>query len=74
MGADDLEALEETLFWISQPGIREDLAEAQGSEAAGEGVGEAELRASLGLSARPEWPSRGRGACWGPRRRTGPSR
>lgn len=53
MAADDLEALEETLFWLSQPGIVEDLREAQASEAAGGGMDEAELRRSLGLPARP---------------------
>lgn len=53
MSAEDLEALEETLFWLSRPSIRQDLAEAQAAEEAGDGMGEAELRASIGLATRP---------------------
>ena len=50
MSAEDLESLEETLFWLSRPGTREDLAEARIAENAGAGMDEAELRASLGLA------------------------
>ncbi|WP_157073329.1 hypothetical protein [Kribbia dieselivorans] len=52
MPADDVEAEEETHFWLSQPHIQEDLAESAQSEASGGGVGEDELRASLGLPAK----------------------
>lgn len=38
MTVDDLESLEETLFWLSQPGIREDLAEARREIAEGRTV------------------------------------
>ena len=54
MGADDLEALEETLFWLSQPGLRDELAEAAESEAVGGGMDEAQLRTALGHPARAE--------------------
>jgi prevent-host-death family protein len=54
MSADDLESLEETLFWLSRPGTREDLAEARAAEDAGAGMDEAELRASLGLASGAE--------------------
>lgn len=29
MSEDDLESLHETLFWLSQPGVRDDIAEAE---------------------------------------------
>lgn len=49
MAADDLESLHETLFWLSQPGIREDLAAAEEDIGAGRTVGSDQLRAELGL-------------------------
>lgn len=49
MAADDLESLHETLFWLSQPGIREDLAAAEDDLAAGRTTSAAELRAEFGL-------------------------
>jgi antitoxin YefM len=49
MAADDLESLQETLFWLSQPGIREDLAAAEDEIAAGRTVGSEQLRDELGL-------------------------
>lgn len=49
MAADDLESLEETLFWLSQPNIREDLAEAEADIAAGRTAGSGQLRRDLGL-------------------------
>ncbi len=50
LSPEDLESLEETIFWLSQPGIRDDLAEAEDSEAAGGGLSEAEVRHALGLA------------------------
>lgn len=50
MAADDLESLQETLFWLSQPGIREDLAAAQREVAAGETTSADELRAEFRLA------------------------
>jgi prevent-host-death family protein len=49
MAAEDLESLHETLFWLSQPGLRDDLALAADDEEAGRGLTSLELRAELGL-------------------------
>jgi prevent-host-death family protein len=35
MGVDDYESLQETLFWLSQPGVYESIATAKNEEAAG---------------------------------------
>lgn len=50
MSADDLESLHETLFWLSQPGIREDLATADAEFVRGEGMSGEQLRAEFGLT------------------------
>lgn len=50
MSADDLESLHETLYWLSQPGIREDLAESSRDIAQGNTVGGDALRRRFGLS------------------------
>ena len=47
IGEDDLESLQETVFWLSQPGIRDDLAEAN---TAGETVSGDEIRRRFGLA------------------------
>ncbi|GAA1524129.1 prevent-host-death family protein [Agromyces terreus] len=49
MSKDALDSLYETLFWLSQPDIREDVAEARRELAAGEALGAAEVRARYGL-------------------------
>jgi prevent-host-death family protein len=49
MAADDLESLHETLYWLSQPGIRDSIAEAEEAIADGDVIGSDELRRSLGL-------------------------
>jgi antitoxin YefM len=49
VSADEWESLQETLFWLSQPGIHEDLAEAEADVAAGRTYDEAQIRARLGL-------------------------
>ena len=49
MSADDLESMRETLFWLQQPGLREDLAEGEREVDAGEVSSGAELRARYGL-------------------------
>lgn len=48
---DDLESLQETLFWLSQPGIRDDLAEAESGEARGADVSASDIRQRFGLPA-----------------------
>lgn len=49
MSAADLDSLNETLYWLSKPGIREDLAEAQDAVKTGDTVSSDELRRQLGL-------------------------
>jgi antitoxin YefM len=50
MSEDDLESLHETLFWLSQPGIREDLADGKRAVAEGQTVNAKDARARYGLS------------------------
>ena len=52
VSADEWESLQETLFWLSQPGIHESLAEAEADIAAGRTHNEAQVRQSLGLPAK----------------------
>lgn len=52
IGAEDWESLQETLFWLSQPGIRDDVDQARREYGAGETLGEAEVRARLNLPSR----------------------
>lgn len=51
MAVDDLESLHETLYWLSQPGIREAVAEATDADAPAHSVSSEELRRRLGLPA-----------------------
>lgn len=43
MAAEDLESLHETIFWLSQPDVREDIAEARRDRATGGSVSAADL-------------------------------
>src|ERR1700758_1218952 len=52
MSADDLESLQETVFWLSQPGIRDDVAEAEREYAEGSTVSGDALRSEFGLPPR----------------------
>lgn len=52
VSADEWESLQETLFWLSQPGIHESLAEAEDDILAGRTYGEEQVRQSLGLPRR----------------------
>lgn len=52
LAVEDFEALQETVFWLSQPGIRESLEESTADVAAGRGVGSDELRKRLNLPTR----------------------
>lgn len=52
MSADDLESLQETIYWLSQPGTREDLAQAQQDLEEGRTISGEELRARFGLPPR----------------------
>lgn len=48
MSADDLESLQETVLGLSQPGVRDDIAEADAAVADGSAITGSELRAELG--------------------------
>lgn len=50
IGADEWESIQETLFWLSQPGIRETLAEAEAEISEGTLVGEDAVRAEFGIA------------------------
>ena len=56
IGVDEWESIQETLFWLSQPGIRETIAEAEAEAeadvAAGRTQGEYAIRAEFGLPKR----------------------
>jgi len=52
LSADEWESLQETLFWLSQPGIHESLAEAEADIIAGRTYNEDQVRQSLGLPAK----------------------
>jgi antitoxin YefM len=49
IGVDEWESLQETLFWLSQPGIRESLAEAREDVAAGRVFNEEHIRNEFGV-------------------------
>ncbi|UFU02075.1 type II toxin-antitoxin system Phd/YefM family antitoxin [Ruania suaedae] len=49
---DDLDSLRETIFWLSQPGIREDIAEAQRSVEEKSTMSADDVRARYGLPPR----------------------
>jgi antitoxin YefM len=52
MSADDLESLQETVYWLSQPGIRSDIAQAEREYAEGATMSGDELRGQFGLPPR----------------------
>lgn len=47
IGADEWESLQETLFWLSQPGIVRDVAQARQELAAGRTISEDDIRAEF---------------------------
>ena len=49
MAKSDLDSLHETIFWLSQPGVREDVAQARRELAEGRTVIAADVRAEHGL-------------------------
>ncbi|MEJ7772480.1 MAG: type II toxin-antitoxin system Phd/YefM family antitoxin [Geodermatophilaceae bacterium] len=49
MSADDLESLHETLYWLTQSGLRESVAAAEREHEAGETISADDLRAEFGL-------------------------
>ncbi len=54
IGAQEWESIQETLFWLSQPNVREDLAEARADIASGRTYSEAEIRAEFGVPNRKQ--------------------
>lgn len=54
IGVEEWESIQETLYWLSQPGIHESVATAEADAAAGRVFDEAQIRAELGV------PKRGR--------------
>ena len=49
MAKSDLDSLHETIFWLSQPGVRDDIAQARRESAEGRTVAASDLRAEYGL-------------------------
>jgi hypothetical protein len=54
VGADEWESLQETLYWLSQPRLKESIAEAEADIAAGRTFGEDEIRAEFGVPRRTD--------------------
>jgi antitoxin YefM len=52
VAAEDLESLQETVYWLSRPGIRGSVAEAEADIEDGRTIGSDELRRQLGLPPR----------------------
>lgn len=50
MSEDDLESLRETLFWLSQPGVRKNVDLARAALTTGHTTSGDDLRAQFGLS------------------------
>jgi antitoxin YefM len=53
VGVDEWESLQETLYWLSQPGITASIAQADEDIAAGRTYGEDEIRAEFDVPRRP---------------------
>ncbi len=49
IGFEEWESLQETLYWLSQPGIRDAIAEADADIAAGRTYGEDDIRSKFGV-------------------------
>ena len=52
IGSDEWESIQETLFWLSRPGLRESLVEAHADIAAGRVHSEEQIRAEFGVPER----------------------
>ena len=50
IGIDEWESIQETLFWLSQPGVLEDVERGRRELAAGETLDEAAIRARYGIA------------------------
>lgn len=52
IGADEWDAIQETLFWLSQPGFQDSVAQARADIVTGRTYTEEQLRAELGVPKR----------------------
>jgi prevent-host-death family protein len=52
VGADEWDSIQETLFWLSQPGIRADLAQSRLDYQEGRTLDEEQVRARYGVAPR----------------------
>jgi prevent-host-death family protein len=52
IGVSEWESMKETIFWLSQTNIHDDVAEAEAAIAAGQGVSEDDVRARFGVPKR----------------------
>lgn len=52
IGADEWDSLQETLFWLSRPGILDDVAQARRELADGTTASEEQIRAEFGIAPR----------------------
>ncbi|MET4782915.1 type II toxin-antitoxin system Phd/YefM family antitoxin [Glaciihabitans sp. UYNi722] len=52
VGVDEWESLHETLFWLSQPEIVQNVAAAKAEVVAGQGLSEEQIRAEFGVPKR----------------------
>jgi antitoxin YefM len=52
IGVDEWESIQETLFWLSQPGIRESITEAEADVEAGRVFSEGQVRAEFNVPTR----------------------
>jgi len=53
IGVDEWESIQETLYWLSQPGIVQSVAESEADVAAGRTYGEDQIRTEYGVPRRP---------------------
>jgi len=53
VGVDEWESIQETLHWLSRPGIAESVAESEADIAAGRTFGEDDIRAAYHVPQRP---------------------
>lgn len=54
IGVDEWESLQETLFWLSQPGIRESISEATADLATGRVYTQGQIRAEFNVATREQ--------------------
>ena len=54
VGADEWESLQETLYWLSQPGVLKDIAQARREQAEGRTFSEDDIRAEFNAPRRSD--------------------